>query len=435
MKQRRLPSSASWIPILWLTIISSRPVSFWLQCIGIESGATNNLDGNPTDLAIFLGLMLAAVIVLARRNFAWAGFIQGNKSLILLYLYLALTALWAEHSFPTLKRAMKDFGSVLVALVMLTEQSPMDVIRIAFVRIAYVLFPLSIIFIKYFPDIGRQASRGGDSMFRGVCMHKSSLGCLVFLFGLFILIDLLEIRRNGGKRNKRLALWVRYGLLVMGGWLMYTCGSVTSLICFTLGAAILWASARLVRMGNPARMIFRYAALLACVFILEKTFDVSTVVLQALGKNKTLTGRTEIWDMVEEANTPVLTGTGFYSFWGTREAERIQEHFAGVMNSAHNGFLDMYLDGGLVGVVLLVVLVLGWGGRSLGRMLRGSLFGRVAFMVWLLGLFYNNSETAFFRLDPVWFTLLLMMIECPPVFRSTETGQLSTQGEPALQAA
>ncbi len=46
-------------------------------------------------------------------------------------------------------------------------------------------------------------------------------------------------------------------------------------------------------------------------------------------------------------------------------------------------------------------------------MLGGTLFGRVGFMTWVLAIIFNHSETAFFRLLPMWFALLLMMIECP----------------------
>jgi exopolysaccharide production protein ExoQ len=406
-----------------------------MECLGIRSGTGNNLDGNPIDLAMQLGLMIGAVLILNRRAFSWGGFISQNKLLIVTYGFIMLSSVWADNSFPTFKRAIKDFGSVLVALVFLIERDPMDAIRTAYVRIAMVTFPLSVVFIKYFPEIGRRPSRAGDAMFNGVGWHKSNLGALVFLFGLFVVIDLLALRKAGADRIHR---WIRYGLLAQGAWLCYTCGSATSLICFTIGCFLLWGCARLVRLANPALMVFRCLAFGATLFVLEKTFDLSGVILTSLGKSKDLTGRTEIWEMVENANIPFLTGTGYWSFWHTKEATAIQEAFV-EMNSAHNGFLDMYLDTGMIGLSLLIALVLLWGGRALKRMLGGSLFGRVSFVIWVLALFYNNSETAFFRLDPVWFTLLVMSMNCPPVFGQTEETEAKAGTElgpePTLQAA
>lgn len=420
MKQRKLTSTALWVPILWLAQVSTKPLGFWLECIGIRTGGTSKLEGNPVELVALLGLIIASLIILNRRNFNWGGFFLGNKILLILYVYLALSASWSEHSFPTLKRVVKDLGAVFAALVILTESDPLTAIRIAFVRLAYVFFPLSIIFIKYYPEIGRTVARTGDSMFCGVTWHKTHLGELVFLYGLIIIVDLMEMHKDSNVQNLKLARWIRYGLLIMGIYLVHTCGSATATLCFALGCFILWGSGRLVRLQNPMQMLVRCSVVFLLLFTLEKAFDVSGIVLEALGKNKSLTGRTEIWEMAKHANTPVLTGTGFYTFWSTRLAENIQTHFAGVMNTAHNGFLEMYLDGGLIGLGLLLVLMVGWGWRSLKRLLGGTLFGRLAFMIWVLSIVFNHSETAFFRLLPMWFMLLIMMMYCPPLRRPAQ---------------
>ena len=155
MRLRELPSPALWIPALWLIMIGSRPLSLWLQGInGIPLPGMAHIgasEGSPLDMAVFLGLIASAVVVLSRRSLDWPAFLQANKALIIIYLYLALSAAWSEHSLPTFKRAIKDFGNVLVALVLLTEVDPLTAIRIVYVRISYLLFPLSVVFIEYFP--------------------------------------------------------------------------------------------------------------------------------------------------------------------------------------------------------------------------------------------------------------------------------------------
>ncbi len=406
-----MSSKALLIPMLWLGTIGSRPYSFWLAWIGIGTSGGDQ-DGNPIDLAIFLGLMVAALIVLKRRGFSWGAFFSRNKILMLLYLFLALSASWSEFSFPTLKRIVKDYGAVITALVVLTEVNPLESIRLVVVRAAYVMFPLSVVFIKYFPSIGRTVARGGDNMPCGVSMHKSHLGAILFLFGLFIVLDLMALYRQEPSAEKRRAIWLRFGILAMGGWLMAICQSVTSLLCFSLGCFLLWGSGRLARMQNPFRVLISCIAVFVVVVISEKSLDLSGSILEALGKSRTLTGRTEIWDMAQQARIEPVFGSGYFSFWHTSEAERIQQEFI-FMNSAHNGFIDMYLGGGFVGVGLLVVLLVVWGRRSARLMLAGNMFGRVALTIWVLGIAFNNSETAFFRLDPSWFLMLLLLIETP----------------------
>jgi exopolysaccharide production protein ExoQ len=71
----------------------------------------------------------------------------------------------------------------------------------------------------------------------------------------------------------------------------------------------------------------------------------------ALGRDATFTGRTEIWAglIPEAAQNPVL-GVGFGSFW---TAEKEAEHRIG---EAHNGYLDLRLEQGFVGVVLVMLV-------------------------------------------------------------------------------
>jgi exopolysaccharide production protein ExoQ len=408
---RKLPSTALWVPALWLGILGCRPLSYWMGLAGWQTGGANNQEGNPLDLAFFLGLMIAATIILVRRKVNWQGFVFQNKVLVLTYVFLALSATWAEEGFPTLKRSIKDFGCVLVALVLHSEKSPFEAIKIICVRLSYLLFPLSVLFIKYYPDIGRVASRGGDAMFCGVAGHKNTLGLMVFVFGLIIVADLMELRQNQGKTKRRKEIRIRYVMLAMGLWLLITCDSATALLCFILGCVLVWWTGRLLRARSPQRILFRAFGILVAVLLIEAIFRPSAFVFQALGRDETLTGRTEIWAMVKEAPTNPIVGCGFYSYWSTESALRISEIYLGTLTTAHNGFLEMYLDGGIVGVGLLVTLLLIGGKEAVRNMLAGTLFGRIRITFWVLALLYNNSETSFFRLEPLWFMLLVVMID------------------------
>jgi O-antigen ligase len=418
MRLRELPSPVLWIPAVWLALGASRPVSLWLTAIGINAAGNSNLEGNLTDTVVFLGLMFGAVLVLNRRAFDWGAFVSLNKALIVIYAYLALSAFWSEYSLATLKRVAKDFGCVLVALVLLSEAHPLDAIRTVFVRVAYLLLPLSVAFIKYFPDLGRRASRGGDALFIGVSNHKNSLGLTVLVLGLFFVVDLWQMKKRP-KGRQRLDEWIRYGMLAMGLWLLLTCDSRTSLVCLVLGCLLFWGTGYLLAMHNPRRMLFRCLALIACMAVLESAFNVSGIILEAIGRDRTLTGRTEIWDMVKEKHTNPLFGCGFYTFWSTGAGQDISESFKGTLATVHNGLLEMYVDGGAIGVGLLVLLLLTWGRRSILRMLEGTAFGRLAFTFWVLAVIYNFSETDYFRPEPLWFTLLAMMIEYPPLSQAS----------------
>jgi exopolysaccharide production protein ExoQ len=81
-------------------------------------------------------------------------------------------------------------------------------------------------------------------------------------------------------------------------------------------------------------------------------------VLNALGRNATLSGRTEIWNLVlvSIGKRPLL-GYGFYAFWlGLRgESARLIVGTNWVFGYAHNGILEIWLQLGLAGVGLFFI--------------------------------------------------------------------------------
>jgi O-antigen ligase len=140
-----------------------------------------------------------------------------------------------------------------------------------------------------------------------------------------------------------------------------------------------------------------------------------------LGRDPSLTGRTEIWGAVlSEAIDPVF-GAGFYSFWLGGRAERLSSQYYYVLNEAHNGYLEVYLNGGLVGVSLLVLLLGTSAWHLAGRVGKAAApaAGAEAFRLALVivAIVYNFSEAVASRLDAIWLTALLV-VATPPRLRS-----------------
>lgn len=406
-KQRQFTSRALWIPFLWLFIIGSRPVSSWFG--GGDSGG--DLGGDPVNTLFYGALMLGAIVTLQRRNFNWGGLIRNNKALCLIYLFFAISVVWSPLGIITLKRLVKDFGCVLVGLVLLTEVDPSMAIRTVFVRVAYLLFPLSIVVSKYYPAIGRNFSDTGIPMITGLTTQKNSLGAVVVTLGVMILWDLIELWKENAGRRWNTDMLVRYGVLAMGLWLLLTCDSVTSIVCLMLGAFLFWGGGRMVRMRNGRRVLVYSLIGLLGLAALNGTFHIFDNVVEAFGRNPTLTGRTTIWQVVLDQHTDPLIGCGFYSFWQTKYGYAVNQVIGMGLNEAHNGYLETYLDGGWVGVALLALLLLAVGARAIKRLFSASLFGRVAFIFWIIAIVYNYSESDYFRLSPIWFTFLLLTVE------------------------
>ena len=66
------------------------------------------MEGSPMDALGFFVLILAGLIVLARRNLNWSAVIAQNWPVFLFYFFLLISVLWAHSSFVSLKRWIKE---------------------------------------------------------------------------------------------------------------------------------------------------------------------------------------------------------------------------------------------------------------------------------------------------------------------------------------
>ena len=417
---RKVGSRALLIPGAWLAIQGSRPLSYWFGESAVES--------QPINVLSFAAFLVVSILVLSHRRMNWGDLIRQNKALFLIYGYLLCSILWSEMPFASLKRLSKDFGAVLVGLIFLSQLGTVAAIKAVYVRVSYLLFPLSLVFIKYFPEIGRNTSRAGDNMFTGVTTQKNSLGETVFVFSIMILWDLVEIYKDKERRGRKLQIATRLGLLLIGLWLLVKCDSKTSLFCLVIGALMFWGCGKLVRMANGKRVLIGSLVALVCVVGFDKTFGISEIIIRAMGRDTSLTGRTDIWRLVLEQRTDPIIGHGFYTFWDGPKGMAVGEAFMRI-NTSHNGYLEMYLDGGILGCALLGILLLAIGRRVIERLFNGHPLGRVGVTFWLLAILYNFAESSFFRLDVLWFTLLLLVVECPQLRRVRVNARVAVRND------
>ncbi|MEQ1790592.1 MAG: O-antigen ligase family protein [Rickettsiales bacterium] len=115
---------------------------------------------------------------------------------------------------------------------------------------------------------------------------------------------------------------------------------------------------------------FRILVLIFAVFlvsiltIIGMSINIGEVGLEATGKDATLTGRTELWERgIESGMENPLLGVGLGAFWmhGNPVAEKIWYDFAIPSRSGfhfHNFFINVFVEIGLIGVALWVLMFL-----------------------------------------------------------------------------
>jgi exopolysaccharide production protein ExoQ len=404
-KSRPSVSRVVWIPTFFLLIIGSRPLSIWL---GVDSG--NGGESNPWDQVFFLATIGVSFLISRSRRVQWGKVFASNLPLLALYVFFAISVLWSADPLGSTKRLIKDFGLLFVISVMQTEKNPLEAIRAVYVRCACVLFPLSVVFIKYFPAIARDYAKDGTIAFSGVTMQKNALGEIVLVFTLFSLWDYLE-RRDAKFRWSRIP-WDRLALLAMGLWLMHMSKSQTAFLCLIAGSALLLRRGWLASRAVSQMVLIGALALPFLLYAAQRFSAVIAPMVQALGRTMTFTGRANIWEHITAKSVNPLIGAGYWNFWGARGGLAIAQAMDTPIPNAHNGYLDIYLDGGLIGLGLLFLMLAAYG-RRLTRNFSTNLYLRVRFALFIVMMMYNLSESMYFRMSPIWFTTLLVLVDFP----------------------
>ena len=148
LKKSSGPSIALWIPLVWMFLAGSRYASSWLS-LGTPLASIDAYDeGSPVDRAVFFSLIGAGTFILSRRKINWGQLLSQNKWIVLYFLYCLSSIAWTDEPFVLFKRWIKDLGSPIMALVILTEQHPYEAAGIILRRLAFLLLPLSVLFLN-----------------------------------------------------------------------------------------------------------------------------------------------------------------------------------------------------------------------------------------------------------------------------------------------
>ena len=170
-----------WVPFLWIVGAGhpSRSPTGWPYFQGagkvIESEAAY-LEGSPYDRMFLLAIMAAAVFILVKRGVPWGGWIQKNFLLVFFFAFCGLSIFWSDFPGISFRRWVKGGGTLIVALVVLTDKRPFESTKVLLRLCGYVLIPLSIVLIRFFPEIGAVWTVWGKGPLpAGVATNKNSL--------------------------------------------------------------------------------------------------------------------------------------------------------------------------------------------------------------------------------------------------------------------
>jgi len=417
-------------PTLWYLVVATHPLGFWLQLWGfpLPGGSDDPTEGSVIDRFFFLTLTIIGIRILSRRHFEWGATIRRNPWLVALLAFMALSILWSQFSFVSFKRYIKVIGSVVMALVILTQSDPLRAFGTVLRRSLYIHLPMSIICTRYFRDIGVSFDWGGTTeAWCGIASSKNVLGQVAMLGVLYFFS---EIRQNW-RRKGWLNLHILY--LFMALYLLKGAGSISmTSVSVCLFALMIFLRIQYLRSRPKAIRPFVLTVFSVTIGVILLVVVHSVVMFSSdsifghlitlLGRDITMTDRTYIWsDVYGAAGGITMLGVGFGGFWIGRIANiPWNAHMSWVLGQAHSGYVDTYLQLGFVGVILLATVLFTTLSRLLASLVDDFDFGCLRITLFLTIVFINMAETTYLRGDHhLWLILMIVLWNVPREDRIT----------------
>jgi exopolysaccharide production protein ExoQ len=404
-------SAALWVPVTWMFIAGSRLPSQWLG--GWAGSAARALEeGNPLDRTVFFVLIALAFGILMSRSFKWGEFFARNLALMALLSFALVSVLWSDFPFVSFKRWFRDLGGYLVILVVLSDPRPLEAVRTLLRRLCYLLIPLSILIYKYFPEMGKQYDQWtGIASFVGTTTSKNMLGAVCLISGLFFFWDTVARWSDRKERRTRRIIMVNFAFIAITVRLLILSNSATSRVCLVIGWLIILAAHSGMFRRHPTFLKVLIPACFCLYLILAFGFGLNGDLAGAVGRDPTLTDRTIIWHAVLDVHTNPLIGTGYESFWLGSRLQEVWQTMPG-LNESHNGYIEVYLNLGLIGVFLIIGLLIASYRKICRRLTPFSNIASFYLALWTIMLFYNMTEAAF-KGGLIWATFLLAAAAVP----------------------
>jgi exopolysaccharide production protein ExoQ len=319
---------------------------------------------NPTSLGIanlkFTSLTFVSQIVLypaiffvlrgrLRDIYPIVKVLLKDPFLCILLVMTVLSAFWSETPGITLK-----YGLILLAISLLAASVGMryDIRSIARI-LRWTGTAISGVgtFVSLFvPSIGRL-----EEGWNGVLAHKNGFSCWLALTACLWFLQAMT------DRSKR---WLSLTLSGLCFVAMLCAGSGAARVFFLVTMGVLVFSKSIQRLDF--RKTFTTVLFFITISIPSAlyTWTNKQYIFGALGKDATLTGRTEFWPQVLESiwQRPVV-GYGYQGFWQDwRGADNPAAHIINpngfVPPHSHNGYLEIALALGLIGITLFTCSLL-----------------------------------------------------------------------------
>ena len=382
---------------------------------------TNPLDSVRQTL-IYVGhsLTLILIAILWRKVLA---IVIKEKLLWILIATVCASVIWSDMPAVTLERILPllrvtIFGIYFAARFTIKEQ--LHLLAWAF-GLAALLSLIVCVVVPSYGVVGEGLIVGQEELvhsgaWRGVYNHKTFLGSIMSLGSLIILfcgLDKLQYRHP----------WVILSAFLVSIFVLLRSTTIAALVVFII-------SIFLILFFQMERKRFDLFIILFLGFVLVGSLIVSVIVSNAdaifgsFGRDATISGRTLIWPLlINKIQERPWLGYGYNTFWKGGWEGEVADIWRALIAGfepphAHNGFLEICLDIGLLGLGIFLIWFVFSCLRSLAWLHKNQTIEGIAPIILLIHiLLLSLTESYFMRGNIYWLIYVTMTLS---IYRKTQ---------------
>ena len=351
-----------------------------------------------------------------------------NGKFMLAFLAIVwISQYWSIAPNATKEYAIQVIESTILAVYVATRYNFKEQTRL-FTIMFSIASVFSILYVFAMPSLGIMSGPGVSAdlqgTWRGIYSHKNILGRVMTVAGMFLLLKPLTEQKNR---------WLAWVIFLICFQLILGANSKTALVGFLFVVAI-----------SPVARVFRWniavgIPLYISILLLGGTGAVFLgdnwdAALGSLDKDPELNGRVPIWEiLIERIGERPWLGYGYHGFWqgwNGKYSAPIWRQIVWKPPHAHNGFIDLMVDVGIVGTLVFSLVFFDAILKSINR----SRYTPSIQGLWPLGFmtFYViQNQTNTDLIVPYSLSWFIFVVICfTPVEPPVEDSKLKPRGEP-----
>lgn len=383
------------------------PVALYLA--GTPDADTEVGDSSPVNTTIMAVILVVSVVLAIRYRDNIIRALPGMTPVLAFLLLALLSATWSDFPDITVRRTGTAITTALWGAYLASRFSLRDIV-ILIAQSLGIIAILSFIAAVAIPDLGinevLQSDPGGVPGWKGLLSDKNTLGIDMATAA----ATMLYLCLSPGCTRRQKILWAAGMLLSLAE--LYLSQSRTSWFAGFVGIVACFVVRSMYRRPAVGLLALSWVLLLGvpAFFLIVRDLSLLT---SLVGKDATLTGRVDLWQLVlPYGDRRPFLGYGYGAFW-IADSPMTQEIWR-ILNSyqpphAHNGWIETYLELGLVGCSVVGLQI----AQMIVNTARASNLGRdvdapYMMLIIVMMLLFNMTEADLIRAPALFWPFLII---------------------------